>query len=202
MAAYCSLIKDRVLETTFNSRRASWLKLLAAMIHPFRSITQLRIAISANLSYSARRDTVFATDVSFSLLTMICLVLICIGAIQISNDADIETEIHKYVLGKIDILTDGSKKASPRLGDVFDETVGTLEAEPETVIPSLEGFMFRLTDLRPQLIVTALEYINTLRRSLKSLDPKPGRIGRREDLGRTERRALAVNVSFLDIADT
>lgn len=146
--------------------------------------------------------TTFVSDITLAPLNVLFILSILASANQMSRAADIESEIHKYVLEKISAHTEGGKKASPKLSDLFDELRRTLEVAPETAIPSLKHRSFAVVDFRAQRITAALEYIDTLRQSLRTFEPKPGKAGRLRDPPGTGRRALAVNVTFLDIDDT
>jgi len=139
-------------------------------------------------------------DFLFGPVTAACLYWIWVLASQKSHVAGIEWEIHGYVLEKLQSLTENGQKPSPNLSEVLDELVRTLDVAPETAIPSLKHRY--LTDTKAQRISAAKLYIDSLRQSLVTLEPKPGNGGKAKDTKHSERRVLAVTVAFLDIADT
>ena len=163
---------------------------------------QLGITESVTFFHISRNDPLLllGTDLFFGLLTILCLGLIWILASQKSHVAGIEWEIHGYVLKKLQTLTENGQKPSPNLDVVLDELVRTLEITPDTAIPSLKHRY--LIDTKARRISAAKLYIDFLRQSLDMLEPKPGNQGKVKDTKRSERRALAVSVAFLDIADT
>ncbi|KAK0641397.1 hypothetical protein B0T16DRAFT_393683 [Cercophora newfieldiana] len=114
--------------------------------------------------------------------------------------AQIEIGIQTHLIKILSRRTSAGTAASPSLEEVMDELMRNFTAEPESVVPLLARDQFP-TNRRDTRIAAATKYIETLRQSLGTLEPEPGKGAGSEGLRVSERRALGVNVTFVDIAD-
>jgi hypothetical protein len=147
---------------------------------------------------ATRNSTNFTRDCVFGALTCVCLGALLTTARLTAASLDIESELHRYILTQLHNRTSSGQEDSPPLGDIFGETIESLETNPEMVLPSLRHHRWIKTgNQRP---AAALRYVRALRQELATLELKKGK-PLKGDPNSSERRPLAVNVTFLDISD-